>query len=195
MWEVKILFSPQNVCFTPLAVPNRWGGIRKHIPAILLKPRIVDAPQAVDPISLMNDSLNHLWFVVREVIRDIKHDIADQTPDRWYRLWGNILKTELILGWIPIFWRWIWLQTAAFFQFQGRSPIDWQHHDGPQILAQPRCDIVRVKFHVDLSAERVDSVGKVEALHTFGKLLTNAVDDKDQICGLRPFVCALTSRA
>lgn len=143
----------------------------------------------------MNDSLNHLWFVVREVIWDIKHDIADQTPDRWYRLWGNILKIEPILGWILNFWRCIWLQTATFFQFQGRSPVDRQYHDSPQILAQPRRDIVRVKFHVDLSAERVDSVGKVEALHTFGKLLTNAVDDKDQICRLRPLVCNLTSRA
>jgi hypothetical protein len=41
-----------------------------------------------------------------------------------------------------------------------------------------RPHFLAVEFHVDLSPESIDGMGKVEALHAFRELLPNTVDNK-----------------
>lgn len=45
--------------------------------ARLLEARVVSAPQSIDAIGFLDDGLDHPWLVVRKVVRDIEHDVAD----------------------------------------------------------------------------------------------------------------------
>lgn len=50
--------------------------------AIVFEARIVGAPQPVDAIGFLDTSGNHLRIVLRrQVIRNIQHDIANDTTD------------------------------------------------------------------------------------------------------------------
>lgn len=44
----------------------------------ILKAWVVPAPQAIDSVRLFNDCFNHLLLVVRKIVRNVQHDIANK---------------------------------------------------------------------------------------------------------------------
>ncbi len=50
-------------------------------PSVFLETGIVLAPQSIDSIGFTNYRFDHLRLVMREIIGDVKHHVADQIPD------------------------------------------------------------------------------------------------------------------
>jgi len=63
--------------------------------ACLLEAGVVPAPETVDAIGFFDDRLDHLWLVVREIVRDVEHDVADQVPYCRYGFGSDVLQSIL----------------------------------------------------------------------------------------------------
>ncbi|KAG7151271.1 hypothetical protein HYQ46_012966 [Verticillium longisporum] len=61
------------------------------------------------------------------------------------------------------------------------APVDGKNHDTILGFSKAAIQSWVAKFHVDLSAESIDSMREVKALHSFSELLSDAVADKYQV--------------
>ena len=62
-----------------------------------LKAWIVSTPQAIHSICLFDNCFNHLFLVMRKIVWNVQHDIADEIPYSRNRLGRDVLQIELIL--------------------------------------------------------------------------------------------------
>src|SRR5437016_6217611 len=66
----------------------------------LVKVWVVLAPQSVDTICLSDHSFDHFWLVMRQIVRNIKHYVADEVPYRRNSLRCDVAEAEMINSWI-----------------------------------------------------------------------------------------------
>lgn len=76
---------------------------------------VVTTPQAVDTIGFFDNRLNHLRFVIREIIWNVEHNIADQVSYGWDSVCGDIIEREVVrrVPWLARCLR-CWFRTNIF---------------------------------------------------------------------------------
>lgn len=92
--------------------------------AIVFEAWVVTAPQAVDTIGFLDNGFNHLRFVIREIVWNIEHDIADKIPYGWDGVCGNVTKGETVRQVVRLarrFRRWF---RTNIVESQPRTPVD-----------------------------------------------------------------------
>ena len=78
--------------------------------SVIFEAWIVLDPKAVDPVGLSYDSFDHLALVVREVVGDIEHHVANEVAHCRKGLSSNVFQRELVFGrcFVPSIRLWIW---------------------------------------------------------------------------------------
>lgn len=142
-------------------------------PSIFLEAWIVFTPESIHSIRFFNNGLDHFGLVMREVVRNIQHDITDEISYSGDAVRCDVFESKMVDSWVVIGLG----VDICIFQGKSRPPINGENHDPSMIWTNMRPYRLAVEFHINLPSKGIDGMSKVEAFHPLGELLTDPMND------------------